>query len=414
MKSWLIISLIIIVAIAAVWIYNPSGVEAAWYSSGGTWNYRKSITIQHGKVPDTDASGGETDFPVLIDITDSGLQVNAQSNGNDILFTSSDGSTKLAHEIEIYTSATGRLTAWVKVPTLSSTVDTVIYMYYGNASATNQQDVAPAKALVWSNGYVAVWHLGDGDSTAANFYKDSTSNHYDGTLNDSTGNTVMDSGQIGNAVDFFGDAAYIYTNTGSISFASPPFTVSQWFKTSENTLGCLVDKYYSDFNINYSTALNAYPTGSGEFYSYLWDGFETPATYDGNYNNNLWHYGVMRVTAASLESFVDGDLVASAWHNDNFPTQSNPTTFGYCGWGGGSLNGLIDEIRISSSGYTPDWIKTEYNNQSATSTFYTIGGSPEIPPEEGSAIATSSVGIRGGGTGFINVRGGGVGGVKFR
>ena len=72
---------------------------------------------------------------MLVDITDSDLAAHAQSTGNDILFTSSDGVTKLAHEIEIYTSATGRLTAWVKVPTLSTSADTVIYMYYGNASA---------------------------------------------------------------------------------------------------------------------------------------------------------------------------------------------------------------------------------------------------------------------------------------
>ena len=120
--------------------FSAKEAEAGWYATGGTWSYRKAITIDYTKVPDTDASGGETDFPVLIDITDASLQANAKTDGYDILFTSSNGLTKLSHEREIYTTATGQLTAWVKVPALSSTANTVIYMYYGNASATDQAD----------------------------------------------------------------------------------------------------------------------------------------------------------------------------------------------------------------------------------------------------------------------------------
>ena len=37
-----------------------------------------------------------------VDITDADLQAKAQASGNDILFTSADGATKLSHEIETY------------------------------------------------------------------------------------------------------------------------------------------------------------------------------------------------------------------------------------------------------------------------------------------------------------------------
>jgi hypothetical protein len=69
---------------------------------------------------------------------DSNLAAVAQSSGNDILFTASDGVGKLNHQIESYTASTGRLIAWVQIPTLSTTADTVIYIYYGNTSASNQ------------------------------------------------------------------------------------------------------------------------------------------------------------------------------------------------------------------------------------------------------------------------------------
>src|SRR3989337_1053519 len=106
-----------------------------WYNSA--WLYRKAITIDYTKV----GAGPHTNFPVLINITDANLQTGAQADFDDILFTSSDGITKLDHEVESYTSGTGALAAWVEIPSLSSTANTVIYMYYGNAAATAQQNI---------------------------------------------------------------------------------------------------------------------------------------------------------------------------------------------------------------------------------------------------------------------------------
>ena len=167
-----------------------TSVFASWYSSD--WPYRKAITIDHDKV-----AGNLTDFPVLIHLpADTDLASKAQSDADDILFTASDGTTKLAHEIEKFDPSTGELIAWVKVPTLSSSTDTTIYLYYGNASASNQQD----PENVWSNGYVMVQHM---DETDINFY-DSTSYDNNGTLygvwryrrpitiTNSTGSTLTD------------------------------------------------------------------------------------------------------------------------------------------------------------------------------------------------------------------------------
>ena len=125
----------------------PVYQQVAWYNSN--WQYRKSITISHTQV-----TGDLNNFPILISITDADLAASAQPDGDDILFTDSVGSAKLNHEIELYTSTTGQLVAWVNVPNLSSTVDTLLYMYYGNASASNQQTPAAVfgiPTLLWFN-----------------------------------------------------------------------------------------------------------------------------------------------------------------------------------------------------------------------------------------------------------------------
>ena len=88
--------------------------------------------------------------------SDASLMSNAQASGNDILFTAADGTTKLNHEMELYNSASGQLLAWVQVPVLSP--GTVIYMYYGNATAGAQQN----QHGVWDTSFSMVQHLPNG------------------------------------------------------------------------------------------------------------------------------------------------------------------------------------------------------------------------------------------------------------
>ena len=119
-----------------------------WNDCG--WSYRRAITIDRTKV-----LADQTDFPVLINLPfDPSLAAHAQSTGNDIIFTLSDEQTKIPHKIESYTSTTGALVAWVKIPALSSSVNTVLYMYYGNPSAPAQQDTMNT----WSYRFKGTWN----------------------------------------------------------------------------------------------------------------------------------------------------------------------------------------------------------------------------------------------------------------
>lgn len=168
--STIIAAVTIVISFAAV-------SEAGWYDT--SWLYRKPITISNSMVADTN----QTNFPVLIYLaSDSDIASHAQSDGDDIMFTSSDGTTKLSHEIEKYTSATGQLYAWVKIPTLSASSNTTLYMYYGNDSCSSQQNATG----VWDSNYKGVWHMPNGTTLTAN---DATSNANNGTIYGATAGT---------------------------------------------------------------------------------------------------------------------------------------------------------------------------------------------------------------------------------
>lgn len=110
-------------------------IETGSWLGQGTWLYRKPVVIDADQIDAT-----LTDFPVLIQVTDAELAAAAQIGGEDIVFTAADGLTRLDHEIESWDRGTGALTAWVRVPTLDDTTDTDLFVYYGNATAVDQQD----------------------------------------------------------------------------------------------------------------------------------------------------------------------------------------------------------------------------------------------------------------------------------
>ena len=119
-----------------------------WYDAN--WTLRKSVTVDSTQV-----TADLTGFPVLVSVTDADLAAGARADGFDIVFTDTDETTKLAHEIERYNAATGELIAWVKVPNLTGSTDKVLYMYYGNASSADQQNAS----AVWDANFASVHHL---------------------------------------------------------------------------------------------------------------------------------------------------------------------------------------------------------------------------------------------------------------
>ena len=156
------------------------------------------VTIAHGQVS---GSSSLTNFPMLYSVTDADLAAGAQSNGNDILFTASDGVTKLNHEIESYTSANGQLRAWVQIPTLSAhrqiPASTCIT---GNGSATNQQNTTG----VWDSNYWGVYHLNGSTLNVS----DSTGQH-----NGTNQGATSAAGIIGGAGSFDQSSAFIDLGT---------------------------------------------------------------------------------------------------------------------------------------------------------------------------------------------------------
>lgn len=112
-------------------------IETGTWFDQGTWDARKPIVVDADQV-DADI----TDYVLFVALAEPLIQAAARADGDDLVFTGADGTTRLDHVIETYDSGSGTLKAWVSVPVLSSSVNTELFVYYGNATATDQQDPA--------------------------------------------------------------------------------------------------------------------------------------------------------------------------------------------------------------------------------------------------------------------------------
>ena len=332
-----------------------------WYNA--SWLYRKAITIDYTKV----SAGSHTNFPVLINITDADLQTRAQADFDDILFTSSDGTTKLAHEVESYTSGTGALVAWVEIPSLSSSANTVIYMYYGNAAATAQQNIAGT----WDASFKGVWHMNT-------VFTDATSNANNGT---NTGTTAV-TGKISGGRGFVRSNGTDYITITGLMSSPTSFTLSAWATlTTADPNGAEIISIGDNTVLRYDE--NSANRTSGVIYN---GGGVWSTTGSGiNYAGTGWHYVVYTFDDAgnSQKLYVDGTQIATSSFTTT-PVYTSGGTNTFIGkHGNGNVNmdfdGTIDEARVSNASRSAGWVLTEYNNQNSPSTFYSVGSEVNAP-----------------------------------
>ncbi len=362
----------------------------AWYNA--SWGYRKSITIDYTKV-----GANETNFPVLVNLaSDANLAANAQADGDDILFTKSDGTTKLDHEIENYTTGTGALVAWVEVDSLSSSVNTIIYMYYGNAGCASQQNINGT----WNSNYQGVWHMKDDPDTST--IQDSTINGNDGTKR-AAANPVEATGQIGKGQSFTKtNSDYISTGATGLGFDyTDSWTIEAWVKCT-STYGLIYGKgYYKESPEEHKFYGLNNRGSSNDMESDFW---QTPWT-KGRFkrttpaiNNDVWHYVVFTYdgtnAATGMINYHDAAVGSTPTSGGGACDASITSTFAPLI--GGLRNqdgtpaynyfqGIMDELRVSNVVKASTYVTTTYNNQYSPSTFYALGTQEE--PPAGGAIS---------------------------
>jgi hypothetical protein len=92
----------------------------------------------------------------------------------------------------------------------------------------------------------------------------------------------------------------------------------------------------------------------------------------GSLTDDSWHYISGVLDAATAQLYLDGAALAMRVSTPGV-VPADTVTASIGGVAGNLADGTIDEVRVSSMVRSADWIVTEYNNQSAPSSFAAIG-----------------------------------------
>src|SRR3569833_971248 len=341
-----------------------------------------------------------TDFPALVYIKDDALKTGntcgdmvqfPTGNGGgltagtnyDFAFTLQGSSAELSYQVDTYDSVNGILFCWVRIPSLTST-NLPLTFYFGSKNPAHS---AAWSATTWASDYLAVYHFNEASTSAP--VLDATT----AARNAVQANTSVTNDEIhiaanvpipGGGYSFNGSSSSIIQNSGTNPDITDKFTFSAWVYYNGDATS---DNKIISNEINYT---------QGYKLSVKYGKLETETRYVGGdgvgnlgtggaVSSKTWHYiqGVFTggtTSSATFINYVDGVAVPSSsmtirkQRTDITPDAGDVAQMGIdylkkttdpndATWATNWYNGYMDEVRISNTVKTADWIRAEYYNQ---------------------------------------------------
>ena len=374
--------------------YCELRLSGSWFSGGGGggggftgWGRRCELVIQASQVP-----GNLTDFPVLLtesnlpsEMLDKNGSHPALDGGGDIRFSSDqDGNNRLSCEIVTYITHNNPNSAkaeiWVKVPSISSSSNTSIWVWYDKAGETQPaENESYGSESVWDVNYLMVQHMDEDPTSSAPQFVDATNNDHDGTNNGGLKSTDLKNCVIGDGIEFDGNSDDDI-DLGIWDVSGNQLTVQHWVYYENNAsnngrcfsraTGTAVDNHWimTDFHNSENPAFRL-KTNSNT----------THLQYSTNLSKKTWYFFACTYDGSTMRIWINNQNVASTPKSGNIDTSS--TIHNYLGdnpSGSRQMKGRLDEVRVSSVRRSDSWLGAEYNNQNSPSTFV-IPGTPETP-----------------------------------
>lgn len=366
---------------------------ASWQTG---YSYRQKITIASAKVGST-----LTNFPVYVDLSDLGSSFFSavQSDGSDIYITD-DSDTECPRElVSLDTGAeTGEL--HFNATSLSSSADTDFYIYYGKAG-DSQPTTGTRVAAAWTD-YIIVCHFEVNNAgTYVNSVADSdhplsvigsaisvsaNSNTHTGMIGGGGPSRVRSGGPASVEgmyipdsanIDFTGDFSISYLKYRNFDYYDYYFEITKATDDGDWTNGYMMGAdvthggYYANTR-GWNPATDALipSTPSAQTDSWVYRGMRRNATTNRTYNY---------LNAASVEQAGVAEAVA----NTNDLILGTHPYFGFGSIANLDDSDIMDELRISGSARSDEWMNAEYYNLFKDS-FYTVAAQ-ETEPVGGSS-----------------------------
>jgi hypothetical protein len=324
---------------------------------------RKKISIHPEKLP---AGKTLSNFPVLVSLRldelrsiTSGGMVSGR-DGEDIVFTSIDGTSILPFQIERFEPASGKLLAWVRCETLSAQHNE-FYLYYGKAEAT-----AESSKNTFADPYRAVWHFNRGFQTDG---VTALAGEYHGVKDEE--------GRFAAAKDFlaYDHAQAAFQPNEALSF-SGDISVSAWVKSNGSTYDQTVVT-----NLGRKGGFSLWMDADGRPVFQIADATGKTATLKNEKGGTIlekgkWYQlcGVYSSAKDEVQLYVNGKLDRSTKAGLSYSVGDRIVIGAAPDMESSFMNGLVDELRIAAKAFDADEMATLYASESDPESFFSIDG----------------------------------------
>lgn len=288
---------------------------------------------------------GLSNFPVMVRATSANYNMNLL--GNDNVYFTDNNNNLLNFEIEINTSS--ERIYHVKVPSISSTSNTTIKLWFDGSGYSNGRNASD----VWSE-YHFVFHYGQNINSVVNGYTGTNS-----------GTTVV-SGPYGEARSFNGTSNFI-TYPGSTMPSTSTLTFSAFFNggTSLPKNTCFIwatsgSSRFFGIHLPWSDSVVYYDTSNTSSYDRI---NKSASSTDFRGNWKTWHFTLNLSDSSSLRKriYIDGNQ----WHTGSASKSigsSSQLRIGADDGGTTHWHGIIKDLRMTTQVRSNAWIKVEHNN----------------------------------------------------
>jgi hypothetical protein len=339
------------------------------------WTYRIPLRIDSGQFDST-----LTDFTVMIKLNSSNAADLFSELGSDAnrfkIAIANQSDTE--HYVEIarfdYTNSEAEL--HVLVPSISGSVDTILFLYFDSAHADNTTYVGDTgdstSVNAWQSDFELVYHMGKvpGATSQADDMLNScavsgVNAGEPGVWNLTGPCTLEDSSQMGiKGLAFDGTDDSLKGVGGTATLDKTAFTVEVWFRPDEypqTNSSAQLFCYYSATSVAIQLMLvDDYLYGMG----YINDTAET-ATFSVKVGSNVDYHGAMTWSSGNeIDLFLNGvkqtpgetvtggvDRSTNAFYIGNYDNVANR-----------EFSGRIDEVRCSWVDRSDAWIEASYQN----------------------------------------------------
>ena len=349
----------------AGFLSQASAQYGDWKHSGSTY----LVTDSAGA--DLPASAVEKNFPLLIRLNKNYFDFSeAKPQGEDVRFSSKG--KPLAYQIERWDAEEGEADIWVRIPTIKGKDQQAIKMHWGNEKVSSESN--GEQVFRTTEGFAAVWHLGDN-------LEDATSNNLDG-VNRPDKPTVNTTGIIGDAQEFGVNQILVIRPPGAKSgrrvtcmpsgnadrtmsaWVNPTsFEGRNWAQASIGGWGEPERGQKPNMGLSYFTM-----TGRGQPRFHLY-GFDPRCA--SLLPRDEWRHVALAVSGDMVRFYVDGIPERTINNNGEEVSKlgtlrtpaSTPVDLGDHGNGRGPFNGALDEVRFESVARSANWLKLSFENQ---------------------------------------------------